>query len=294
MLDYEKEYKALLKRVADLEDTLLKFMRNTKDELENLDIENFSESFKAKQDNASLQITRTAKELSVKMEDYDTSMVKMQSEIKQTASSIKSEVKKYAKDQISTAAETITAESITQTVSRAFFEVEKISVPFDDEGKDTDKIYYSSVNGKHYYYNSIAEEWRETSSKSIYSAFVQTDDGFEFNGDVVKISGDLIVGGTLSGSALKSKGENITLTLGETVSGNYGDLTLTAPGLLEETVRMVFQIYDGGTETTLKVAEEGFLSVNDGVTYPLGTWDFTSNGTSVVFEDGVNAIAVFG
>lgn len=90
----KREYDNLLKKVIDLEDTIVKLKRNLKDDLENLDIDNFSESFKAKQDKASLEIKRTAKELSVKVEDYDTSMVKMQSEIKQTAKAIETKVSK--------------------------------------------------------------------------------------------------------------------------------------------------------------------------------------------------------
>lgn len=122
MSDYEKEYKALLKRVDDLEDTIIKLKRNLKDELENLDIDNFSESLKVKQDNASLEIKQTAKELSVKMEAYDTSMVKMQSEIKQTAEAIETKVsKENLKDSLKEYSTTLqTASLIQSTVTKEY------------------------------------------------------------------------------------------------------------------------------------------------------------------------------
>ena len=330
-----KEYNALLDKIAKLEDILTKFMRNTKDDLENLDADNFSESFKAKQDKASLEITKTAKELSVKMEDYDTSMFKMQSEIKQTAKAIslrvtkadvekmissaeftvdvdgiKSEVKKYADEQISTAAETITAESITQTVSRAFFEVEKIDEEFDDEGKETDKIYYCSANGMHYYYNSILGVWRETSSKSIYSAFVQTDDGFEFNGDVVKISGELITEGTISAERIETDGLSCTKLYSSGIAQSYyakmqsgvGDFGIykndASDDATPESEGCVWGLYNAdpeGKKVKFFIYGKQYLGyddINDKM-WPAGSWDFSA--AKVTFkDDGVNAIAVFG
>ncbi len=118
----KREYDNLLKKVIDLEDTIIKLKRNLKDDLENLDIDNFSESFKVKQDKASLEIKQTAKELSVKMEDYDTSMIKMQSEIRQTASAIETKVsKENLKESLKEYSTTLqTATLIKTTVSHGY------------------------------------------------------------------------------------------------------------------------------------------------------------------------------
>lgn len=306
----KREYDNLLKKVIGLEDTIVKLKRNLNDDLENLDIDNFSESFKVKQDKASLEITKTAKELSVKMEAYDTSMAKMQSEIKQTADAISLKVKKYADEQISTAAETITAESITQTVSRAFFEVVKINDGFSSEGKDTEKIYFSKEDNASYYYNSISKEWKETSGKSIYSAFIQTDDGFEFNGDVVKISGDLITEGTISAeridtsdlSARRIYAENDDNSFSISINPSSGSVglysSLASDDLDVAGDKCLFGIaVDTTSAIDMYARGNAFLgyNTNQQKAYPKGVWDFTSEGTSVLFrDDGVNAIAVFG
>lgn len=82
------------------------------------------------------------------------------------------------------------------------------------------KLYFCTTNEKYYYYNELSGAWVEVGDKCVYSAFIQTADGFEFS-DIVKINGDLIVSGTISGNRIK--GGAITGSTIATAANMFGD-----------------------------------------------------------------------
>ncbi len=69
------------------------------------------------------------------------------------------------------------------------------------------RLYFNTSNETYYYYDELNSKWVVTEEKSIYSAFIQTADGFEFSG-LVKINGDLISSGSIKGLTVGTN-ENI-------------------------------------------------------------------------------------
>lgn len=82
------------------------------------------------------------------------------------------------------------------------------------------KLYFCTSNEKYYYYNEISASWIEVADQCVYSAFIQTADGFEFS-DLVKINGDLIVSGTISGDRIS--GGTITGATVASAPNQWGD-----------------------------------------------------------------------
>ena len=82
------------------------------------------------------------------------------------------------------------------------------------------KLYFCTTNEKYYYYNELSGAWVEVGDKCVYSAFIQTANGFEFS-DIVKINGDLIVSGTISGDRVK--GGTVTGSTIATAANMFGD-----------------------------------------------------------------------
>lgn len=82
------------------------------------------------------------------------------------------------------------------------------------------KLYFCTTNEKYYYYNELSGAWVEVGDKCVYSAFIQTANGFEFS-DIVKINGDLIVSGTISGDRIK--GGTVTGSTIATAANMFGD-----------------------------------------------------------------------
>ena len=105
----------------------------------------------------------------------------------------------------------------------------------DDE---KERLYFCTGNNTYYYWNEISSKWMQAQSNSIYSAFIQTADGFEFNGELVKVSGNLIAG-TLSGVVVKSEDKN-----GNIVSQSDGHLFLLPSGASSPKLKIGCNTYD--------------------------------------------------
>ena len=156
------------------------------------------------------------------------------------------------------------------------------------------KLYFCTSTEKYYYYNEISLSWVEVSDNCVYSAFIQTANGFKLSG-IVKIDGDLITEGTISGITISgcqfmNSAETHAMEMSNDDGTGYGTFRLynSYYGNVP-----YFAIYDntfGGIG--LKCAGATFLGcTNSGgaTTTPYGTWDFSSATVK-----GLSAIAVFG
>ena len=105
-----------------------------------------------------------------------------------------------------------------------------------------------------------------------YTLFEQTGSKFSFTGNV-EISGNAIVGGTITGASLQDSGGSIELFLSDP-SHTYGDMTLVkynSNGSADE----LFSLYDGVDHVALSLSGTSVLHCGtDDVTYPKGTWNF--------------------
>ena len=81
------------------------------------------------------------------------------------------------------------------------------------------KLYFCTSNEKYYYYNEISRDWVEVDDQCVYSAFVQTANGFKLSG-IVEIDGDLITKGTISADRIST---NIAQVNGNLNIGNSDD-----------------------------------------------------------------------
>ena len=319
------DVKQLRNAVQLLYDEFSIMKRKYEDIIYNLDTENFSSRFVKEQGDmkTAIKITAEGIEAKVSKEELDTFK---ESTITQTANQIKvavesvntetdNKLKNYATTEwttnaISSEVKTLSdadvalSSRITQTSSEIRSVVSKnISVKFESSVKptyanttDAEKGMLCEYNDTLYYYNDITETWKVYPyADGIMSQFLQTANGFELTGDV-SISGDAIVGGTISGSKLKggsflNSAGSVILTLGGSLSSNMGDMTLST-----DDGRQVFQVYDDATITDFKVKESAFLASTGITTFAYGAWDFSD--AIVTLPGGVggdgSVVAVFG
>lgn len=110
-----------------------------------------------------------------------------------------------------------TAGQIKTTVSKQFAfgdAVDDIFSPEASANADTSKLYYwdslKDDERGYYYYDDVVEKWIKTADDSIYSVFRQTGSGFVFDAAHVRISGDLITEGTITGTDIRRANESDT------------------------------------------------------------------------------------
>lgn len=180
--------KQLRNEVQLLRDELAIMKRKYEDIIYNLDTDNFSSRFVKEQGDMRTAIEINAEGIKTSVEALSEAKDELSSEITQTASSIQT------------------------TVSSVFNEITEIT---EDEAKTLDEAIKKMTNkstiytykGTNYYWNRITNKWKKTDGNSIASSFIQTDDGFKLTGDV-KVSGDVIVGGTITSTDVISKSKN--------------------------------------------------------------------------------------
>jgi hypothetical protein len=292
------DFKQLRNEVQLLRDELAIMKRKYEDILYNLDDDNFSGQFLKEKDNMKTEIKIAADGIKTKVskEDLDKSLSQY-STLEQTAEAIRTEVAALSEtdgelySQISQ-----TASSIKSVVSKNIsVKFEKSVKPTKSNTTDAEKGILCEYNGTLYYYNDITETWKEYPyADGIMSQFLQTPSGFEMTGDV-SISGDAIVGGTISGSKLKggsfvNSAGSVILTLGGDISSDMGDMTLST-----DDGRQVFQVYDNASITDFNVKDSCFLSSTGLTTYVYGTWSFEkANVVGLSGGSGGTPYAVFG
>lgn len=261
----EMDFKQLRKEVRRLKDELAVMKRSYEDILYNLDTDNFSSRIVKQGEN-------------------------METAIVQNEEKILLQAEKTAENAGKIASLQVTADEISGKVSvniTAYFESEAMPT-----AKNTTEIQQQMLclyDGNYYYYNKLLGRWQKYDKESGVSTFFsQTADGFELVGDV-KVSGDIISGGTISGVDI--------VGVKYWDSGKNGYLYLRP---LTETCDFevckadetpIFTVYDDGTGIGLKCYDYAFLRasvLNGGTTHPQGTWNFS--GCTV---KGLSQVAVF-
>ena len=189
--DNKAEIKRLRSEVQVLRDELAKMKRTFEDILYNLDTDNFSSRFVKEQGDLRTAIEVTAKGIKTMVSKSD----------------LDEELKEYSTIEQ-------TAENISSVVAKKIDLNEAIPVTKIPDDADTDEIYVikEKISGKmfetYYCYNNLTKKWEPFSGNNIYSLFEQTIDGFRFKAKVVKISGDLITEGKITGIVLQSFDDN--------------------------------------------------------------------------------------
>ena len=280
-----KELRAEVRRISD---ELTKFKRLYEDAIEHLTLSNFDGKFVKEYNGLKTEITTAAGLVKSRVSKVDLEKALEQyTSISQTYEAI----------------ESVASKSVDlNNATKKYYDLDKKIDP-EEEFTDENRIYAAAVtdtgdrNGKvlsvtYYYYNDTVKKWQTLSGNTIYTICKQTNEGFEFLGNVV-ISGDLITGGTISGSNIKggsflNSAGTVILTLGGSVSSDMGDMTLsTIDG------RQVFQVYDEGLSTLFKTSEITFLAVSGSSVYPYGTWNFKYADVTGL-DSGSGGVAVFG
>ena len=280
--------KQLRNKVQMLQDELAIMRRKYEDILYNLDTDNFSSRFVKEQGDMRTAIEVTAKgiEAKVSTEEFESRLTLTAKEFQTALTAVS------AQQDILSSSITQTAEDIKMVVSK------NISVKFESDydpnyidTTDSEKGMLCEYNGELYYYNDITRSWEiYPYADGIKSQFLQTYSGFELTGDV-SISGDAIVGGTISGSVWQNSAGKIKLSLGDDY-GVYGDLTLVKEKS-NGSVSHIFSVVDAVSIVDFKAMDELFMSAtgNGGMptVYAYGTWDFSNCKTT-----GLEAVAKFG
>ena len=242
----DMDFKELRKEVQRLSDKLARMERTYADTLENLDDDNFSAQALREKDKMKTTVKHTEKGMELVTKEVYPDGTDAQSAISLQADQIATKVSKSLNfgDAIRG----------TQSPSRGG-DIEKLY--FWESDDETEKGYY--------YYSSISDEWIRVDGTSIYSAFIQTADGFRLHGNV-RISGDLIADGTISGVMV------------ETQPSKFGDcVRLNSEDNCLEIIR------SGSRAGVWGITDTG--SYISGNIMAHGTWNF-SNAT-VILPEGV-------
>lgn len=182
----DMDFKELRQEVRRLSDKLARMERTYADTLENLDDDNLSAQTLKEKEKMKTDIRHTEEGLEIVTKEVYPDGTDAESAIKINANQIATKVSKTLNF----------GEALRGTAS-------------PELGGDTDKLYFwetSNENKKgYYYYNSVSEEWIRVDCTSIYSAFIQTADGFELHGSV-RIDGDLIVENSITADKINVNG----------------------------------------------------------------------------------------
>lgn len=267
--------KQLRNEVQSLRDELAVMKRKYEDIIYNLDTDNFSSRFVKEQGDMRTAIEVTAKGIKTMV-----SKEEMQSSIEQTASKIESRVDSLEDDNADLYTQiTQTASKISSVVSKNLSaKFKHWTHPTGDNTTDVQKGMLCEYNDALYYYNDVTHSWKlYPYADGVKSQFVQTASGFSFSDDVY-ISGDAIVGGTISGAELANSKGTHRLAMEDSNGGvnDYGTFLLYNKDYGNVPY---FSIYDNTLGAIwLRAAGEDFLKAHSsgGMNVTLyGNWDFS-------------------
>lgn len=284
--------KQLRKEVQSLRDELAIMQRKYEDIIYNLDTDNFSSRFVKEQGDMRTAITVTAKGIEAKVSQED-----FESAISQTSKAIEAKVSTEEFE----SRLTLTATQFETSISNLYSTLStRISQSQDDIILSAQKYVTDTLEEKNYVTQSefvitadgissrvgLVEDGEFTGG----TLFTQSAGKFYFGGNV-EISGNAVVGGTISGSVWQNSAGKIKLSLGDDY-GVYGDLTLVKENY-NGSVSHIFSVVDDVSIVDFKAMNERFMSAtgNGGMptVYAYGTWDFSDCKTT-----GLEAVAKFG
>lgn len=164
------------------------------------------------------------------------------------------------------------------------------------------KLYFCTSTEKYYYYNEISLSWVEVDDQCVYSAFIQTADGFKLSG-IVEIDGNLITSGTISATRIDTDNLSCTRLYSKgnigghyaKIASNVGDFGIyhsSAPTSANpKNSYCLWGFYNSIPNINFYVRGNNYMGydVDDKTMWVKGTWNF-SNAT----VKGLSAIAVFG
>lgn len=164
------------------------------------------------------------------------------------------------------------------------------------------KLYFCTSTEKYYYWNEISNSWVEASDGCLYSAFIQTADGFKLSG-IVEIDGDLITTGTISASRIDTDNLSCTRLYSKgrktgyyaKIASNIGDFGIYTSSAAESAnpinSNCLWGLYNSVPNINFYACGNNYMGydVTNKAIWVKGTWNFT-NAT----VKGLDAIAVFG
>lgn len=206
--DDKAEVKRLRNEVQLLRDELAKMNRAFEDILCNLDTDNFSSRFVKEQSDLRTAIEVTAEGIKTKVSKRD----------------LDKELEQYTSiSQTYEAIESVASKSVDlNNATKIYYDSDKKIDPEEDftnenliyaaTATDTGDRYGKVLSVTYYYYNDTVKKWQTLSGNTIYTIFKQTNEGFEFLGNVL-IDGDLITKGTISAERISTDISNVYKTL---------------------------------------------------------------------------------
>lgn len=260
----QMDFKQLRAKVEELDIIISKMKREVTSQLENLDESNFASHIVKRQGSLRGEIKITAEKLESLYSDAE----KMQSRITQTAERIETEVERL--DGSIAAEKSI----IEQTSSMISFSVEKDFTPMLSQavegsskpGSSADKTRLYHYNNEYLFYNTLSQKWEKLTDNKIMSSIVLSANG-------VKVSGDMIVDGTLTGVSLQ------TTPVGEygnylIISNSDGGIRFYQDDKIVGAIRSYPTVYNGKTVACVNI---GSLMGEDYESYinAAGRWNFS-------------------
>lgn len=224
------QIKELAKRVQFLEDQLVKQKRenaNLMEELENSRSSGVSSSLVGQIDKKFSEILQNEDKIQMTVADVSDEARKQYSKYEQTVEKIATEVADLwtedGKNKGNVSKITQTATDIISLVMKMFAPAKTATKDPLSDSSDLDKNSLYLYKDEVFCYDDVLEEWRKIIDTTVSSSLKQTAFGFTINGNV-RISGDVIVGGTITSTDFVTSGGNSDLKL----SG--GALTITETG----------------------------------------------------------------
>lgn len=293
--DDKAEVKRLRNEVQLLRDELAKMNRAFEDILCNLDTDNFSSRFVKEQSDLRTAIEVTAEGIKTKVSKRD----------------LDKELEQYTSiSQTYEAIESVASKSVDlNNATKIYYDSDKKIDP-EEDFTDENRIYAATVtntgdrNGKvlsvtYYYYNDTVKKWQTLSGNTIYTIFKQTNEGFEFLGNVL-IDGDLITKGTISAERIDT--ENLSCTrlyakdnfngYSVRLNGNIGDFGIfnafASDTAFADNENCMFGIVHGVPNVNFYVYGHNFmgLDVKSETVWVKGSWNFSNadvNGLKITF-----------
>ena len=269
------DFKALRAKVQEQEGTIARLKRTFEDVMYNIDMDNFSGSFRKEADNFRSEFTMTAKEIKMSV----SALVGNMAELSVRADRIYSRV-----------TNTITTEFLSDVM------------PTKSNTTDQEKTMLCKFDGVYYYYDDFDEEWHEYPEGGLSTCFVQDGTKFHLTGNVV-LDGNCIVDGSLKVRRLYGPASDSDLDTSNfyaKIQSEFGDFGLFGKNASESDDvsgdTCIWGVYQSDLETrvmNMYASGNNYFgySVPQQTAYPKGKWSF---GSCTVVDWGSNRpVAVF-